>query len=174
MMMNPDQENFDDLRKLLALKRHEQPPPGYLDSLPRKIQTRLQREQEEPRISLFARLFSDRIKPALAYSFVLSVCALMAFAVNSFLHLEGQSVAAGDSTTGAQNRVAVLGARATDYQAAAPWAAAGVADNSASPSAAVLADSSNSPSLLPLNSLAAPQLPFLRAQPASFQIPGGR
>lgn len=43
--MSPDAETFAELRQLLALKRHEQPPPGYFDRLPGDIIARL-RESE--------------------------------------------------------------------------------------------------------------------------------
>jgi hypothetical protein len=39
--MANESEDFAALRKLLALKRHEAPPPGYFDRLPREIHVRL-------------------------------------------------------------------------------------------------------------------------------------
>ena len=39
--MLPEQENLEVLRRLLALKRHEQPPPGYFHELHNRIIWRL-------------------------------------------------------------------------------------------------------------------------------------
>lgn len=39
--MNEEGQNFDPLRRLLALKRHEAPPPRYFNELPGKIVAQL-------------------------------------------------------------------------------------------------------------------------------------
>lgn len=46
MRMENESENFDQLRKLLALKRHEQPPPGYFHKLPGEVISKLRAERQ--------------------------------------------------------------------------------------------------------------------------------
>ena len=44
--MDPDRQSFEALRRLLALKRHEQPPPGYYEHLRDRVLDRLQIDDE--------------------------------------------------------------------------------------------------------------------------------
>ena len=43
----PEGDDFGSVRRLLALKRHEQPPPGYFPRLNREIMNRIQAEESD-------------------------------------------------------------------------------------------------------------------------------
>lgn len=89
-MINDDQ-NFEDLRKLLALKKHEQPPPGYFNRLPGKILARI--EAAEPSVQstwwdwMVAR-FDARPVLACAYGFTISALLLMGFRLSQVLQAD--------------------------------------------------------------------------------------
>ncbi len=79
--MNSGQDDFDKLRKLLALKRHEEPPPGYFDRLPNQIISRI--KAGESTESIWDRLLPRFIlRPAFAYGTAVAACVLLAFGAN--------------------------------------------------------------------------------------------
>ncbi|HYV26400.1 MAG TPA: hypothetical protein VFA77_02635 [Candidatus Eisenbacteria bacterium] len=66
------------MKKLLTLKRHEQPPPGYFAEFPRRVRARLEREPSLPALPWWQRLgLSFELTPALACSFGVLVCGML-------------------------------------------------------------------------------------------------
>ena len=54
--MNEEGQDFERLRQVLALKRHETPPPRYFKELPGRILSRLAKPESPERDSLWTRL----------------------------------------------------------------------------------------------------------------------
>ncbi len=83
--MNPEQENFESLRRLLTLKRHEQPPPGYFNRFSREVIARIEagemgadrRSWIENHSWLQSLWRALETKPIMAGTFGAAVCALL-------------------------------------------------------------------------------------------------
>jgi hypothetical protein len=86
--MNPQPENFEQLRRLLIVKRHERPPPGFFDDFSRRVILRIKAgDLGDEAVGIgpwfwntpwLQRFFSAlEQKPALAGAFSLSVCGLL-------------------------------------------------------------------------------------------------
>lgn len=83
--MSPVPDDFEQLRRLLALKRHEQPPPGYFHSFSRQVIVRIESgELGDPVAASFWSFsggsFLQRVwatldaRPVLAGAFGVAVC----------------------------------------------------------------------------------------------------
>ena len=72
---NPDE--FESLKKLLALKRHEEPPPGYFDRLPGEIRARIAHAQASQEPWWRRWLASWDLSPALATSYAVVAVTLV-------------------------------------------------------------------------------------------------
>lgn len=96
--MNTEPNEFVALRRLLALKRHEQPPPGYFDRLANSIRSKL--VEEQARQPWWSRIFALwDIRPAWAGAFAAAVAGL---------YVLGMSFSSGpDSTAGAPSGLAL-------------------------------------------------------------------
>ena len=86
--MTPEMENFDGLRRVLKLKRYEQPPPGYFNDFSRQVIAQIKAgANAEPEdvvdrlsweVPWLGRLLDVfQAKPALAMGFGTAVCALL-------------------------------------------------------------------------------------------------
>jgi hypothetical protein len=79
--MNTSPEEFEQLRKLLKLKRYEQPPPRYFNDFSTRILQRLEQESAvsvTAEVSWFKRIFGVLdTSPIAAGVFGVSVCSLL-------------------------------------------------------------------------------------------------
>lgn len=76
--MQPTDSQFNDLKRLLALKRHEQPPPGYFERLPVTILRRIRIEHQTAPFDGWLTSLVDRLtfRPALAGVCGVGLCVL--------------------------------------------------------------------------------------------------
>jgi hypothetical protein len=77
-----ENDNFESLRQLLALKRHEVPPPGYFDRFSGNVIARIRAEENKSSQSWFSKVIEAlELKPAFAGAFASAVCLLMLFGI---------------------------------------------------------------------------------------------
>jgi hypothetical protein len=90
--MNENENNFESLRRLLALKRYETPPPGYFNTFSRQVLQRIRASHNEQSVNLFEELFNHApwltklaqaldVRPVLAGGFAGSLCMLLLFGI---------------------------------------------------------------------------------------------
>ena len=87
MSMSQDSLDFESLRRLLSLKRHEQPPPGYFNNLSTQVIARIKAGEtgDEGGMERFfweapwlQRLWTAlETKPVMAAAFGASVCCML-------------------------------------------------------------------------------------------------
>jgi hypothetical protein len=81
--MNENENNFESLRRALALKRHEIPPPGYFHNFSGKVLARIRAgETQESSVAWFSKLIEAfKFKPAFAGAFASALCLLLVFGI---------------------------------------------------------------------------------------------
>ncbi|HOX57335.1 MAG TPA: hypothetical protein P5205_12495 [Candidatus Paceibacterota bacterium] len=86
--MSTDQENFESLRCLLSLKRHEAPPPGYFDRFSREVIERIKSGERGAGFAPLERMLWEapwlqrfwaaiEAKPVLAGACSVAMCGLL-------------------------------------------------------------------------------------------------
>jgi hypothetical protein len=88
MSMSRDPENFEQLCRLLKIKRYEQPPPGYFHQFSSQVIARIKEGDRAEERDIFERLLWDapwlqrifsafEAKPVFAGAFGIAMCALL-------------------------------------------------------------------------------------------------
>lgn len=90
--MNEQEQNFESLKKLLQLKQHEVPPPGYFNNFSGEVIARIRAcdasrseglaerlQSDAPWLANFLRIFET--KPGVVGAFATSLCLLLVLTV---------------------------------------------------------------------------------------------
>lgn len=101
--MNPDSQDFKKLRQLMALKRHEIPPPGYFNGFSREVCARIKAGEmgnTSGEGSWFQRFWAAvEARPIFAGAFGVAVCGVL---IAGILNSEDAGVASGSGLATAQ------------------------------------------------------------------------
>ncbi|HUB87726.1 MAG TPA: hypothetical protein VMB22_07515 [Verrucomicrobiae bacterium] len=81
--MNENENDFETLRRLLAFKNRETPPPGYFNNFASRVIARIQAgEQEAVSGNWFVRFVQSlELKPAFAGTFAAALCLVLVFGI---------------------------------------------------------------------------------------------
>jgi hypothetical protein len=153
--MKLEEENFDQLRRLLSIKRHEQPPPGFFNNFSQQVIARIEANADDSRATGLERLFREapwvqrlwtaiEKQHALPGVFAALICTLVIFGI---VYSEKTSYQPMDGQLWVDNTL------------------------NAPPPAEAVGDSSTNPVVQPVGSLF-DQIQADAVQPASFD-PGG-
>jgi len=120
-MKTADEQNFDQLRQLLALKRHEQPPPGYFNTFSREVIGRIRagdRGEDSNSAWMFWQVpwlqrfwIALETQPILAGGFAVAVCG---FLIAGVIYSEAPDISGPGSDIAAKAQpgmMAIAGAR---------------------------------------------------------------
>jgi hypothetical protein len=78
-------QEFEKLRQLLALKRHENPPPGYFREFSSRVLNQIERENVQTSQSWFQRLTAlFQTRPAISWSFCMATGLVLVAATTLF------------------------------------------------------------------------------------------
>jgi hypothetical protein len=82
--MSENENDFEALRRLLALKRHEVPPPGYFEDFSSRVVGRIRAAQAVRQLPWLLRLLQAfESKPAYPVAFASALCTLLLFGIVS-------------------------------------------------------------------------------------------
>jgi hypothetical protein len=157
--MNENEHNFDALRRLLELKRHETPPPGYFNRFSGQVIARIragEARKNSSETSWFVKfLQAFEFKPAFAGAFASALLLMLVFGI-AFAERPDSSpqplLPNSEQSSGS-------------FAAVTPAALPQPTD-----SIGMIASNSAASSLQPVASLFGQQNPF--AQQVSFTVPG--
>ena len=81
--MNENENNFESLRRLLAFKNRETPPPGYFNNFSSHVVARIRAgETEKPSAAWLVKLLQAfEFKPAFAGTFAAALCLVLVFGI---------------------------------------------------------------------------------------------
>jgi hypothetical protein len=82
--MSENENDFEALRRLLALKRHEVPPPGYFEDFSGRVIGRIRAGEAVQQLPWLLRLLhAFESKPAYPVAFASALCTLLLFGIVS-------------------------------------------------------------------------------------------